>query len=65
MHFYIARELLPALALFTVAFVLLGLMIVGLLIIWSTGKQVVRKLIALDAHPQLTRKERIAEVRWS
>ena len=65
MHFYIARELLPALALFTVAFVLLGLMIVGLLVIWNMGNQVLRKLTALDARPQLKRKEHIAEVRWS
>ena len=65
MYFYIARELLPALALFTVVFVLLGLAMLGLLVIWNTGKQVVRKLTALDSQPQLTRKEHIAEVRWS
>jgi len=64
-YFYIARELLPALALFTVAFVLMGLVMLGLLVVWNTGKQVVRKLTALDAQPQLTRKGHIAEVRWS
>ena len=47
MYFCIARELLPALALFTVAFVLLGLMMIELLVIWNTGKQVVRILTAL------------------
>ena len=53
MYFYIARELLPALALFTVAFVLLGLMMLGLLGIWNTGKQVVRILTALASQCSL------------
>lgn len=65
MYFYIARELLATLALFTVGFVLLELVMLGLLVIWNTGMQVVRKVTALDAQPQLTRKGHIAEVRWS
>jgi hypothetical protein len=41
-YFYIARELLPSLFLFGVAFVGLGLAMVGLVVIWTAGKQIAR-----------------------
>jgi hypothetical protein len=67
--FYIARELLSALILFTVAFVLLWQLMVGLVVIWEVAKHVGRilskKLTAFDAQPHQTRKGHIAEVRWS
>lgn len=61
MYFYIGRELVPALVIFTVAFVLLGLFTLGLFVAWKAGKQIVlvlsRKLTALEAQSQMTRKK--------
>jgi hypothetical protein len=41
MYFYIAREFLPSLFLFGVAFAGLGLVMLGLAVIWKAGKQIV------------------------
>jgi hypothetical protein len=43
-YFYVAREILPALALFTVAFALLGLLALGLFAVCKAGEQIVRVL---------------------
>jgi hypothetical protein len=60
-YFYIGRELVPVLVIFTVAFVLLGLLTLGLFVVWTAGKQIVlvlsRKLTALEAQSQMTRKK--------
>jgi hypothetical protein len=63
-YFYIARELLPALVLFTVAFLLLLVVTLGLAVTWTAGKQVIQvsssKSSALDARLHLKRRMHIA-----
>jgi len=39
MYFYIAREVLPSLILFSVAFVSLGLVTLSLFFVWYAGEQ--------------------------
>ena len=39
MYFYVAREVLPSLILFSVAFVSLGLVMLSVLFVWYAGEQ--------------------------
>jgi hypothetical protein len=65
-YFYIGRELVPALVIFTVAFVSLGLLTLGLFVAWKAGKQIVlvlsRNLTPLEAQSQMTRRNAVLRV---
>ena len=49
MYFYIVREFLPSLFLFSVAFVPLSLVMLGLFVAWKVSVRIVR-VVSLKAH---------------